>query len=71
MEDINRLIVFLLLLGVFFALYKYKYLIFEDKDKDKSKDKDNKKDACITADNISQISLETIKNNNQKIITTC
>lgn len=66
MNDINRLVIFLLLAGLLFALYKYQHLIFGEKNKPqqleykKKSTKDTPK--MITADNISQASIQSLEN---------
>jgi len=66
MNDINRLVIFLLLSGLLYALYKYQHLVFGKSDKPlqiEHKKKSIKKDPkYITADNISQVSVQSLEN---------
>ena len=74
MNDINRLVIFLLLSGLLFALYKYQHLIFGVQSKPaqieykKKSTKNNPKQLkYVTADNISQISVQSLENEKGKI----
>lgn len=73
MDDINRLLIFLLLIGVLYALYRYQDLIFGDSSKkiniqdnpvgnkpirnNNSTDNTNNR---VTTDNISQLSMGSL-----------
>lgn len=72
MNEINRILIFLLLIGLLYALYKYQNIVFEsnpitnfpnlwknDNNIHNDKPKNPNK---ITIDNISQISLSSLEN---------
>lgn len=67
MSDMNRLLIFLLLIGLLYALYKYQNIIFNNLCNFIPKDnKKPKKPKHITADNISQLSIGSIENEKYK-----
>ena len=69
MEDINRLLIFLLLIGLLYALYRYQHLIFgqENKNINIQDDPANSRIGInsgsanqVSVDNISQISMGSL-----------
>lgn len=67
MNDINRLLIFLSLIGLLYALYKYQNIIFNNLINCMPKNnKKPKKPKHITADNISQLSIGSIENEKYK-----
>ena len=67
MDDINRLLIFLLLIGLLYALYRYQHLIFgQTKDINIFDNPTNKPDinesqaSQVSIDNISQLSMGSL-----------
>lgn len=65
MNDINRILIFVLLIGLLYALYKYQHIIFETEPKPKEIKSQKKIEhyGKVTSDNISQISIDTLQEN--------
>jgi hypothetical protein len=72
MNDMNRLLIFLLLAGLLYALYKYQHIIFGNNilhsnitpTKIPINEPQQIKYKQISADNISQLSLDSLENEN-------
>ena len=61
MNDINRILVFVILIGLLYALYKYQHVIFDTpQEKVKKIQYKRGEKRKITSDNISQISLKSL-----------
>ena len=66
MDDINRLLIFLLLIGLLYALYRYQHLIFGFNSinniniQDNPSNGNNTLNGQVSVDNISQLSMESL-----------
>lgn len=69
MNDINRLLIFLLLIGLLYALYRYQHLIFgkeligtsiQDNPTNNKPERTINKEGYVSVDNISQVSLGSL-----------
>ena len=63
MNDINRILIFVLLIGLLYALYKYQHVIFDSEPEPKvvAQKKIEHYNGKVTSENISQISIDTLQ----------
>jgi hypothetical protein len=68
MDDINRLLIFLLLIGLLYALYRYQHIIFGQQNKNinilDNQTISNVEEPYVSIDNISQLSMGSLDDEN-------